>query len=310
MDYGHILGRAWRITWDHRALWLFGLLTGLSFQFRLNVSNLPPSTQQWLRDISSHPAFVPVVIGLVVFSFLVGLLLSILNALGRAALVDQVDRIEEGIPATIGSGWEAGKRYVWRVFVISFLLGLPAVVIILAGLLPLVIPVLQNVETLNGAWPDIQGVFFACFLPACCVGVVLGIVLGTIGQLAERTCVLEDQPVWRSIGSGWELLRNNLGPVGVLWLVLAGVRLGVGIVLGIPTCVLAAALVVPMVFLMQESPPVGLAGLCGIGILLWLVGMAVNSVVETFFSSCWTLGYRDLRGPKEIEFVAEEAAQA
>jgi len=30
MDYGAILSRAWKITWNHKILWVFGFLAGLA----------------------------------------------------------------------------------------------------------------------------------------------------------------------------------------------------------------------------------------------------------------------------------------
>ncbi|MBC7251799.1 MAG: hypothetical protein H5T62_16165 [Anaerolineae bacterium] len=308
MDYGNILSRAWRITWDHRVLWLFGLLASLSFEFRLNVDNLPPSTQQWLREVASHPAFGPVVAGIIVLSLLVELLLAVLNALGRAALVDQVNRIEEGNPVSASSGWEAGKRYGWRVFLIAFLLGLPSMVIILAGLVPVLIASVRDGWISGEGVPNIVNLVFLCFVPSCCLAAVLGIVLNTIGALAERTCVLEGRSVWQSIRGGWELLRDNLGSVGMLWLILLGLRIGISLILGIPACLLVTLAVVPTMLLMQESLSAGLAGLCGVAFLFWVAGTAVNSVIETFFSTCWTLGYRDLRAPKEPVLVTTEVA--
>ena len=56
MDLGYILRRAWRITWQHRLLWVFGCLVSLvamgtrigvsGSQWELAVQELPPEVQQ------------------------------------------------------------------------------------------------------------------------------------------------------------------------------------------------------------------------------------------------------------------------
>jgi hypothetical protein len=301
MDYGKLLGRAWRITWDHRLLWLFGLLAGLSFRF--NVSRFPPESQQWLEDIATGDAvFGPIYVGLLVLPFLVGLLFLVLSSLGRAALIDQVNHIEDGGGTTVGSGWQAARRYVWRVLLVYLLLCLPLVVILLAGL-TLLLPIIREAGLPEGAPSDVQNVLFGCFTPVCCLGGVLGILISIIGPLAQRACVLEDQTVWRGIRSAWELLRGNPGPVVLLWLVLLGERFGTGLVLAIPICLLMA----PLVSLSRAPPPAGIAWFCGYAIVAWVVWTALASVVETFLSTSWTLGFRELRAMRGVDGTAEEA---
>lgn len=236
MDYGNILRRAGEITWRHKLLWLFGFLASLNTRFRFDVdSEIPPvrHLRHWAAEFVSSPSFGPVVVSLFLFFLLVSLVFSILKALGRSGLVDQVNQIENGFTPTVQAGWQAAKRYGWRVFWISFLLGLPTLVLMMVGLLPLIIPLILLVLGLTGAGPGGLSVFepwsqfLICFTPACCLGVLLGEFLGVIGALAERVCILEDRSVWESITGGWELLRDKFAPVAVLWLILVGVRVGI-----------------------------------------------------------------------------------
>jgi hypothetical protein len=302
MNYGNVLRRAWQVTWQYRILWAFGLLAGLNAQFRFNLQadSLPPEARRWIREFISSPVFIPAMVGTVLLFLIIGLVVSVLQALGHSALVDQVSQIEDGSSPTLRAGWEAGKRHVWPVFLIVFLLGLPAGIVLLAGMLPFFIPLMRDLthyDTGVLSDPDTLMVrLFACFAPACCLGVILSIGADLIRQLAVRIRVLEGQPVWRSIIGGWEFLRDNLGQVGTFWLIILGIRIGVGLVLAIPMCLLVMGMVAPFAFLLNTAFPVAVAGLCGVAIVFWVLGIAINSLIETFFSTSWTLAYRDIRG--------------
>jgi hypothetical protein len=311
MDYGGTLRRAWQITWRYRILWAFGLLAGMNAQFRLNLQadSMPPEAQRWLRQFFSSPAFIPVMVGAGLFFLIVGLVFAALQALGHSALVDQVNQIEDGSLPTLRAGWEAGKRHVWQVFLIVLLLGLPAGIVLLAGMLPFFVPLMRDlVRHGPGAVPDPDALMtrlLACFAPACCLGVILSIGADLIRQLAVRIRVLEGWPVWQSITGGWEFLRHNLGQVGTFWLIVLGIRIGVGLVVAIPMCLLAVGMVAPFAFLMNTAFPVAVAGLCGVAIVFWVLGTAINSVIETFFSASWTLAYREIRGVAQaVEEIA------
>ncbi len=134
-------------------------------------------------------------------------------------------------------------------------------------------------------------------VPACGLAVVAGIVTSVVQALAIRFHVLEGRPVFESIAAGFRLLREQFGKVAVFWLVLVVIRLVIGLVLAIPMCLLGALIVVPMAVASDPFSSTNLAYLCGGGLILWVIGMLVNSVVETYFSTCWTLAFRELRAP-------------
>lgn len=298
MDYEQILERAWRITWQHKALWLFAFLAGFSAQFRFNVDSqmLPPEVQRWIAEFVNGPYFRPAVVGFSVFALLVGVVAAFVNALGRSALIDQVNRVEEGSAATIRSGWKAAKRYVWRVFWVAFLLGLPTALAMAVALAPLMAPLMGMMvgEQVALTSLDLESRLLECFLPGCCVAALLGLFLQCIQALAERACVLEDLSIWGSIVRGWECLRRNVGRVLAFWLVLIGVGIAIGVVIGAPICLLLFVTALPLGVVMRDSPAIGMGGLCGLWLLLWVLGAAVSCVTTTYFSSCWTLFYRRL----------------
>jgi hypothetical protein len=184
-------------------------------------------------------------------------------------------------------------------------LGLPSFIIIMAGLaaflasfIPLVSRAgLRDAERLFAG--GMLASLFLCFLPACCLGILLDIPLRVLETLSIRALVLEDRGVWGSIRRGWNIFTSNLGDVVVVWLIFFLIGIGVFVIVGLPLAAIAFAAILPLA-LMAVSSPIFIVPLVLVGILLGLVGAAIRGVVEAYSSSVWTLAYR--------QFVARSAA--
>ncbi len=330
-EIGYVFRRAWEITWQHRALWLFGFLAQIGAVARhivvfsgsrwnqfshgllpFSFNGLEQSARTTTRPIyqSTNVPSAILIVALVFLFIAVGLTLASLSALGRASMVDQVQAAESRGKVVLQAGWRAGKRHLWPVFFIRLLLGLPVALAVLGGTMPFI-----GTSFLT-AWANrpeivIPGVLAAalasltCLLPSLCLAVVIAIPLGVLQRLAVRACVLEGHDVRESIARAWTLLREHVGLLALLWLILLGARFGLTIVLGLPLVLAAAALVTitPLTALISPLLPIALTA--AIGLAVWLAGAAVNGVVETFFSTCWTLAYRELA---ELGLTGEEPA--
>jgi hypothetical protein len=311
MDLTYVLRRAWEITRRHKRLWLFGFLVSLgtvsarfstgSGRWEQLAQELPPDVQSAVSEFLSSPYFTVVMVFLVLLGLVVGVGLALLGALGRAALVGQVQAAEDHGAVSLRDGWQAGRRYLGPVFLIRLLLGLPAAVVALVGALPMlgVALLLSGQERPEVVVPGLLAVefaLFACFLPAVCLAVLLSVPFSLLQRLAVRTCVLQGCGVRQSIARAWTMLRAHLGALALVWLVLLGVGIGVMLVILLPLALMAMALVTAALLTVLVSPLLFAALALLIGGLAWLVGAAVNSVVETFSSAVWTLAYRDLVG--------------
>mgnify|MGYP001068239070 CR=1 FL=1 len=301
MDYGQILKRALQITWKYKLLWLFGLLAGFNNpSFRSSVrytEPLPPEAQQHIAEFVNSPYFVFILSGLFFLIIVTAIVVGLVNAAGRSALIDLVNRLEEGEEVTLSAGWKAIRRNTWRVFLVNFLLGLPVGLLIMASVLPLLIPIFQAIRkgfTEIPGPPAETGLYF--FFCGVCLGILIGALLSLLTLMAERACVLEHLPVGKSIIRGWEYFTQHMGRMILLGLILLAIAIGIGLVMGAPMCLLSLALVAPLAALGRDRILAALPLLCGIGLLLWLLTTAINSVIQTFYSSCWTLFYRELGG--------------
>ncbi len=321
MELGYILRRAWRITWEHRLLWIFGCLVSLGVmgarlvgvsgsQWELAVQELPPEIQQPIVGFLDGPHFATVAVVFSALGFVASIGLSLVGSLGRAGLVHQTRAAEDYGVVVLKGGWLAAKRHFWRVFVIRLLLGLPVGVVVLIGLLPAIVARLyflnqeqSEIAIIGGLTEGLLSI--TCFTPAACVSGLLSIPIGALQRLAVRACVLEKLNVRASIIRAWEMLRENLGGLTLMWLALLGIGIASVLVILLPFALLWVLLWAVARLTVVYSSLLSLGLTLALGLLMWLAGVVGGGVAETFFSAAWTLAYRDLTG---MGRTGEEAA--
>jgi hypothetical protein len=310
MDLRYILRRAWPITWRHKGLWLFGFLVGLgtastrlgmvSVQWDLVIAELPPEIRTPIIEFVDGPYVAVAVIVLVALALAAGVGLMLLNTLGRIGLVHQTRAAEEYGVIVLKGGWQAGKRYLWKVFAIRLLLVLPMGILIAAGALPSLVT--QCVTARQDPEVAILGALGAevfrltCDAPAWCGAALLSVPLGLLQRLAVRACVLENLDTRGSFARAWEMLREHLGEVALMWLILFGIGACVLLVLGLPlgaTWLLFLSIARLAVF---ASPLLSVGLTLLVGVSTWLLLVLIIGVAETFSSATWTLVYRELTG--------------
>lgn len=311
MDFGRIIGRAWQITWKFKILWLFGFLAALYFNSTSSSSyrydSLPPKFAGQVERFIFGPFFVPVIVGVLAAFFLIGIVVAILKVIGRTGLVDQINAAEQGVRPTGRAGWAAFRRYGWRMFWINFFTGLPGFLIIMAAFVPLIWATISLLLELRkftfynlNADPTAFLLGIIWFFPICCLGVIVCAFFSLLRTLGERVCVIEDQGIWDSIKGGWRVLWGELGSVFVMWLFIFVINIAVIGLIVVPAILLSLLLFVPLLFSAQilegDFTLVGLTSLICLGGVIWIWGMSVASIAETFFSGCWTLTYRQLTG--------------
>ncbi len=312
MQYGTLLSRAWHIIWRNKIIWLFGFLAalggggggGFNYRFgsgdlsRPSGSGLPPELQRQLtRFFSDQTLVITVIVIIVLIGLMIALVLALLAALSHSAMVDMVREADETETTHFSTGWRTGLRRMVPTFLIRFLLGLPSFIIIMAGLAAFLVSFIPLVS--RAGFRDAERLFaggmlatlLLCFLPACCLGILLEIPLRVLETLSIRALVLEDRGVLGSIRRGWNIFAGNLGDVIVVWLIFFLIGIGVAVVVGLPLAAIAFAAVIPLA-LMAATSPIFVVPLVLVGILLGLLSAAIRSVVEAYSSSVWTLAYR------------------
>jgi hypothetical protein len=140
----------------------------------------------------------------------------------------------------------------------------------------------------------------------CCGMVIVAIILQQIRIYAERAAILEDLGWIEAVSRGWNVLKANLGPTIVFWLIF----FGLGIVFFIAIAAILGVTAFPFIALVANVDPGPwlLAPICCGGLIFVLAAALINAILQTFTSATWTLAYRDmvgLAGPR-VEVPPEE----
>ncbi|MGD1992232.1 MAG: hypothetical protein PVI59_03480 [Anaerolineae bacterium] len=337
MDHMRVLRRAWHITWRYRALWIFGIILALvaggsggsggpgagraprgdQIRYSFNRDDF-----SWVPEVirAISPQVVNTMIGIGIAIGCVVLLLIVISIIARyvaeTSLIRMVDDYEEtDVERSVGQGFRMGwSRAAWRLFLIDLVITVPTALafIVLFGvaLSPLLLWTLDNTALGVTGTVAAVGLFFLIVLLA----IVVGVSLNLLKRFFWRSCVLETLTVGESIRAGYDMVRQNLKDVAIMWLIMVGLGLAWAIVM-IPVALLlvfAATLVGGLPALLAG----GLAGLFAEGAAPWILAAAVGvplflvtltvplvflgGLFEVYRSSTWTLTYRELRALEDV----------
>ena len=140
----------------------------------------------------------------------------------------------------------------------------------------------------------------------CCGMIILAIILQQIRIYAERAAIVEDLGWIEAFARGWNVLKANLGPTIIFWLIF----FAIGIAFFIIIAVVLTATAFPFIALVANIDLGAwiFAPICCGGLVFMIVGALVSAIVQTFTSATWTLAYREmigLAGPPAAEPVEE-----
>lgn len=313
-NFGEVLTRAWQIVWKHRVLWIFGILAscgrgGSSFNssnnFRSNGGtgappDLPPQAMQFLQWIEQNlTAFIAITIALVCIIWIVTIFLSTVGKIGLIRGTAQADGSSESL--IFGQLFSESTPYFWRIFGLSLIVSLPVLVVVAAAVIGL-LGFLILIPSSNGSnTPPIIGLSMIPLLIGCvCLLIPVMFVIGMIARQAENAIVLEEMSVMPAISRGWDVFRNNLGPIIIMAIILAVIGLVVGFIIAIPVFVVAVPAVIAfMAGNAQNWTPLAIAGVC---ICLYIpISLLLNGIAIAFTESAWTLTYMRLTKPQSSE---------
>ncbi len=303
MDYGKLLRRAVEITWRHKALWLFGFLFALftgaggggggqGLQYRIGLSELARPEWAWgLALLVILVVFVVVVAAVVLSNISVG------------ALIGMVREVEETDHTTVRSGWRTGRSHLWSLIGIDLVTVIPAVIVALTlltlALAPLLLLIPERGALAEREALSVLGIVLTVLLVLGAVALIIigGTVLSVVREFAYRQCVLEGRGVGSSIREGYRMVRAHLRSVGLMWLLLLGIDLAVGVIVW-PLAVVGFGLVggaAATVYATSESVAAAIVVALVLGIPVGLISALVRGVYLVFQSSAWTLAYREVQ---------------
>lgn len=307
-----ILGRAWRLTWQHKVLWIFGFLAALgsgsapnpNSRWEVERRGRGPDVDlgEWGRRIevffeSVSPA---VWVAIITVLLLVALVIYLLSVLGRGGLIGGILAADSTGTVSFGQAWAAGQRNFGRIFVIRLVVFLVGLVVTLFGLGAVALGVLaamglNAVDLLPVATLGTLG----CLVPLICILALLMIPLQIVTYFAELAAVIEDLSPRAAFRRAWAVLRANLGSLLLLGILVILVGIGVGIVTALVFLPLAAPVILLAVGLYNGAANTTLAGAALLGLCLVVLiplAMLLRAALETWSTAAMVLGWRRVTG--------------
>jgi hypothetical protein len=184
----------------------------------------------------------------------------------------------------------------------GFIIALPIIVVILVGL-GLVIGPAIAIGASGGEGAVVAGIlwgvltFLIWLVVTIALAAVVGAAFSILREYAMRFSVLEGRGIFESIGDAFRLAIARLGPTLLIWLILAGIGLLVGLVL-IPVVLVGAgvaAALFALLYALFESWL--LPAVLAVPVVLVLGALVTlgSGIYQTFISAVWTLTFRELR---------------
>ncbi|MDF1514633.1 MAG: hypothetical protein P1S60_12560 [Anaerolineae bacterium] len=349
MDHVKILKRAWAILWQYRVLWIFGIILALTTAsgssgsntsvYNLNrddfnnnggnflpPENLPEEVERFFRGFETSPNWqlvgtvtgmiIALVIALICIMLVLGVIATIAKHVANTALIKLVNDYEEtGEKRTFREGFKMGwSKAAVRLFLINLTAAVPIfiVIIVLAALVLAPLLLWTSGNTTTGVIGTITaiGLGFLLIIFLIALGVAVSILL----HFVRRASVLEDLGVIDAYKRGFSLLRENLGPILLMWLIMLGIQLGLALVV-IPIAVIAvivSAVFSGLFFLIVW----GIASLFLSGAAMWITAglltapvfilvlsiplAFVGGLIKVYESTVWTLSFREITALKTL----------
>lgn len=292
MDFGYVLRRAWQIIWKFKVLWIFGILASCGqasgsggsnsgYRFSGGQGNFPTRLEQWFNQLD--PTVITILIIVAVFIVLILVVLSILlGTVGRVGLIRGTVKAEQGAERlTFGELWREGLAYFWRVFGLNLLIGLIIFVVVLAIFVP---GVILTVIT--------AGIFALCLIPLICLLVPVMWAVSVVIEQANIALVVENLRITEALKRGWQVVRENIGSVIVMSLILVlGVGLVGGAIIGLPALLVIAPVLAGYASGTASAIQTGWI-VTGVFFLIYLPFLLLFSgILRSYTSSAWTLTY-------------------
>jgi hypothetical protein len=260
---------------------------------------------------------------------LFGALMAVLRYVAETASIRMVDEYEQsGVKVGFRQAWRYGwSRAAWRLFLVNFIVNLPVLLVfVVLGLAGWWIfsTLMSGVEwaIVNSLIAGIGLSFLLIFAT-----VILMVFLYVLRDIAWRMIVLDGAGVMDALRMAAGLMRRQWKNVGLMWLVMIGLKIAWGIafiILVFPLLIVSiiTALGGALVAVVPSLLTAGVAALLAapdywpwifaaiIGAPFFFVVtfspiLLVNGWSQIYQSSTWTLTYREL---KALETVTPAAA--
>ncbi|HEV8596989.1 MAG TPA: hypothetical protein VGR23_04640 [Candidatus Dormibacteraeota bacterium] len=298
MPYIDIVWRSFRISWNHKYLWLIALFSGEGGGgFNFNASQ-PASGQGQPPDFAAFQTQVTtwinehigLIVALVILWLVLIVAFFILAAVCEGATVRASAEHDAERPFRLGLAWQAGVQTMWAMIRFRLLLiaiGLPLLILFVVYATAVVIAIVnQNAASI---FPLL---FSGVLLVAAAIPYALYVFF--LDRLGTRALVLEQLGARSSIVRAHRLLFKRIGRSLLIWVIALAVGIVVGILVAVAFGIVAIpfAIVAVGLFVAHSNAFWPLAVL--FAIILVPISLVVGGFLAAVSSTYWTLAFRRL----------------
>lgn len=268
---------------------------------------------------------VLLILAVIAIALLIGFVKLFARYVARTSLIQMVQSYEEtgeeiGFWRGLRLGWSRSALNLFGVRLIANLpllaFGLLAAVFSIVALAVVIVPLVLAIASGNGPAIAITatgaglGFLFGLFLlfPAILLGLAINIVVTPIIEVASRACVIRGLGAWDGIKEAIGLMRRNLWPSVLQYLLLIGLSLAWNtalVLVNLPLFLLALfvgglpALLLGSVVALLGAPILGLvfgvlAFIPVVVVVTGLPNVALSIFATVYHSTAWTLTFREL----------------
>jgi hypothetical protein len=265
MDHIKILKRAFKITWDYKVLWVFGIILALTVASaspnnpgdqtryttdKSDVEEIPdtielpggreieiPQTPEEFEAVRGTliaiGAGVLVVCGVCCGLFVAWIVAwTVLRWVAETALIRMVDDYEEtGEKRSIREGFKLGwSRASLRLFLIDLLFFLAGLVVFLPLIIMMIGSMVLAILMFESGMIVVGIIGIVAFIGLLFLTIFFGIIVGTAVEFVKpffyRACVLENLGVGESLLRGLDIVKRHFAwDVVIMWLLVVGLNI-------------------------------------------------------------------------------------
>ncbi len=296
MEYGELINKSFKTVWDHKIIWLFGILLSLVSGFGgqgFNYKGDVGQTKSFNLDIRhfiqrlGESDIVLLVIAIILLATIVALVFIFLSFLFRGSLIHLVGAVDRSEEISARGGFSAGLRKVLPLLGKSLALGLPLTfgVLLLIGF-----DVLLFVLAWSHGTPAIGViialVLFSILLLLLIIAVAVAVTL--VDRVADRFIVIDAVRIIDSLRRSYALLRKHPWQFFIAWLIMVGLGIAFGTVFGILALIIGVSAIGMASINIWLIIPVAVPGM----ILL----LIPSGFFQAFSSTFWTYFFLALPG--------------
>lgn len=296
IDYLALIKRSWQISWKNKYLWWFGLFLGSvsvgfpnfyginstsnSEKVNIDTDLIINQTKDFL--ITNQATIIISLIALLVF----GLICFIISIISQGAIVSGIEKIEQGKKENFISVFKAGYKNFWLVLGLRITQSFIGLFLTILIFIPSILAIIYK--------SYIFGIILLFI--ALIIVLIISTILAIWSEISIRDLVLKKNDVFASIASGWIKLWHNLKDVFIYWLTTLVLGIIVGLIAFILAFIVIMLTILLCIIIYTLTQWIGVIIFTSIIMLSSIIfGIICGAVLNTFYSSYWTLFWQKLK---------------